>query len=139
MVAAVRVHKAGRLEALVYEAVEFAAPGAGQVRIKQHACGINFIDVYFRIGMYPAPLPFVIGNEGAGEVTAVGEGVKDLKVGDRVAYVAGPGSYTAERLLAADLAVKLPAKVSYEQAVGAMLIGVTAQDIVLPVHRVGDC
>ena len=91
MVAAVRVHKPGGPEALTYEDIDIGAPGAGQVRIKQHACGINYIDVYFRMGMYPAPsLPFVAGNEGAGEVTAVGEGVTDLKVGDRVAYVHEP-------------------------------------------------
>ena len=78
MVAAVRVHKPGGPEALVYEDVQVGAPGPGQIRIRQHACGINFIDVYFRIGMYPAPLPFVIGNVGAGEVTAVGDGVKDF-------------------------------------------------------------
>src|SRR5262250_227365 len=136
MVAAVRVHKPGGPEAMVYEDVPVGAPGPGQIRIKQHAAGINFIDVYFRIGMYPAPLPFVIGNEGAGEVVAVGQGVKDLKAGDRVAYVAGPGSYTAERLLPADRAVKLPDKISYEQAAGMMLKGMTAQYLVRRVHKV---
>jgi NADPH:quinone reductase len=135
MVAAVRVHKPGGPEALVYEDVQVGAPGAGQIRIKQHAAGINFIDVYFRIGMYPAPLPFVIGNEGAGEVIAVGDGVKDVKVGDRVAYVAGPGSYTAERLLPADRAVKLPDSISYEQAAGMMLKGMTAQYLIRHVHK----
>jgi len=136
MVAAVRVHKAGGPEVLTYEDVEVGAPGAGQIRIKQHACGINFIDVYFRIGMYPAPLPFVIGNEGSGEVTAVGDGVKDFKVGDRVAYVAGPGSYTAERLLPADRGVKLPDSISHEQAAGMMLKGMTAQYLIRRVHKV---
>src|SRR5437870_1978879 len=136
MVAAVRVHKAGGPEVLTYEDVEVGAPGPGQIRVKQHACGINFIDVYFRIGMYPAPLPFVIGNEGAGEVVAVGEGVKDFKVGDRVAYVAGPGSYTAERLLPADRVVKLPDAISYEQAAGMMLKGMTAHYLVRRVHKV---
>ena len=136
MVAAVRVHKSGGPEVLTYEDVDVGAPGQGQIRIKQHACGINFIDVYFRIGMYPAPLPFVIGNEGAGEVVAVGEGVKDFKVGERVAYVAGPGSYTAERLLPADRAVKLPDAISYEQAAGMMLKGMTAQYLVRRVHKV---
>ncbi|HEV3185152.1 MAG TPA: quinone oxidoreductase [Xanthobacteraceae bacterium] len=135
MVAAVRVHKPGGPEVLTYEDVEVGKPGAGQIRIKQHACGINFIDVYFRIGMYPAPLPFVIGNEGAGEVVAVGDGVKDLKAGDRVAYVAGPGAYTAERLLPADRAVKLPAAISYEQAAGMMLKGMTAQYLIRHVHK----
>ena len=110
-------------------------PGPGQLRVRQRAAGINFIDVYFRIGMYPAPLPFVIGNEGAGDVVAVGEGVKDFKVGDRVAYVA-MGSYEAERLLPADRAVKLPDAISYEQAAGMMLKGMTAQYLVRRVHKV---
>jgi NADPH2:quinone reductase len=89
MVAAVRVHKVGGPEVLTYEQVEVPAPGQGQIRVKQHACGVNFIDTYFRMGMYPSPvgLPFVAGNEGAGEVVAVGSGVTDFKVGDRVGYV----------------------------------------------------
>jgi NADPH2:quinone reductase len=122
---------------LTYEDIDIGAPGAGQVRIKHHASGINYIDVYFRMGMYPAPsLPFVAGNEGAGEVTAVGEGVKDLKVGDRVAYVHAMGGYAAERLLPAERAVKLPAGISYEQAAGMMLKGMTAQYLVRRVHKV---
>ena len=121
---------------LKFEDVDIPAPGQGQVRVKQGAAGINFIDVYFRIGMYPAPLPFVIGNEGSGQVTAVGDGVKDFKVGDRVAYVAGPGSYTAERLLPADRGVKLPDSISHEQAAGMMLKGMTAQYLIRRVHKV---
>src|SRR6202046_4031726 len=110
MVAAVRVHKPGGPEVLTYEEVEVGAPGQGQVRVKQHACGLNYIDTYFRSGLYPAPsMPFISGNEGAGEVTAVGSGVSDVKVGDRVAYVSALGSYAAERLMAADRVVKLPA------------------------------
>lgn len=129
MVAAVRVHKHGGPEVLTLEDIEVGAPGQGQVRVKQHACGVNFIDTYFRIGMYPSPvgMPFVAGNEGAGEVTAVGPGVTDIKVGDRVAYVVGLGGYAAERLLPADRAVKLPDGISYEQAAGMMLKGMTAQ------------
>ena len=128
MVAAVRVHKVGGPEVLAFEEVEVGAPGAGQVRLKQHACGLNFIDTYFRSGLYPAPsMPFIAGNEGAGEVTAVGEGVTDIKVGDRVGYVAPLGAYSAERVLPADRAVKLPDSISYEQAAGMMLKGMTAQ------------
>jgi NADPH2:quinone reductase len=127
MVAAVRVHKLGGPEVLTYEDVEVGAPGPGQIRIRQHACGVNFIDTYFRTGLYPAPsLPFVAGNEGAGEVVAVGEGVTDLKAGDRVAYVVTLGGYAAERLLLVDRAVKLPDAISYEQAAGMMLKGMTA-------------
>ena len=129
MVAAVRVHKHGGPEVLTYEQVEVAAPGPGQVRVKQRAAGINFIDTYFRMGMYPSPagMPFVAGNEGAGDVVAVGPGVTDIKVGDRVAYVSALGGYAEERLLPAERAVKLPAAISYEQAAGMMLKGMTAQ------------
>jgi NADPH:quinone reductase len=129
MVAAVRVHKLGGPEVLTYEDIEVPAPGQGQVKIKQHACGVNFIDTYFRMGMYPSPmgLPFVVGNEGAGEVIAVGPGVTGLKIGDRVAYVVTLGAYAAERLLPADRAVKLPDNISYEQAAAMMLKGMTVQ------------
>src|SRR6202050_558985 len=128
MVAAVRVHKTGGPEVLTYEDIEVPPPGAGQVRIKQHACGINFIDTYFRSGLYPAPsLPFVAGNEGAGEVAAVGPGVAEVKVGDRVAYVSALGSYAAERLMPAERVVKLPDAITYEQAAGMMLKGMTVE------------
>src|SRR5688572_17996819 len=99
MVAAVRIHKAGGAEVLTYEDVGLPAPGQGQVRVKQGAAGINFIDVYFRNGAYPPPggYPFIAGNEGSGDVTAVGPGVSDIKVGDRVAAVFPFGGYAAER------------------------------------------
>jgi NADPH2:quinone reductase len=127
MTAAVRVHQPGGPDALVYENVDVGAPGKGEIRMRQHACGVNFIDVYFRSGYYAAPsLPFIAGSEGAGEVTAVGEGVSDLKVGDRVAYAMGLGGYAQERLLAADRAVKIPDGISYEQAAAMMLKGMTA-------------
>ncbi len=129
MVAAVRVHKVGGPEVLTYEQVDVPAPGPGQLRVRQRACGVNFIDVYFRIGLYPAPggLPFVAGNEAAGEVVDVGSGVSEFKRGDRVAYVNGPGCYTEERLVPADRAVKLPANISYEQAAAMMLKGMTVE------------
>jgi NADPH2:quinone reductase len=129
MVAAVRVHKYGGPEVLTYEDIEVPAPGQGQIRVKQHACGVNFIDTYFRMGMYPSPvgLPFVAGNEGAGEVVAVGPGVTEFKNGDRVGYVVTLGCYAGERVLAADRAVKLPDNIGYEQAAGMMLKGMTAE------------
>jgi NADPH2:quinone reductase len=129
MVAAVRVHKIGGPEVLTLDDVEVPAPGQGQIKIKQHAIGVNFIDTYFRIGLYPSPvgMPFVAGNEGAGQITEVGPGVTDLKVGDRVAYVVPLGGYSAERLLPAERAVKLPDNISYEQAAAMMLKGMTAQ------------
>ncbi len=136
MVAAVRVHKPGGPEVMKYEDVEVGAPGQGQIRVRIHACGLNYIDTYFRSGLYPPPaVPFVLGNEGAGEVTAVGPGVTDFKVGDRVAWVM-IGSYAAERLLPADRAVKLPANISYEQAAAMMLKGMTAQYLLRRTHKV---
>jgi NADPH2:quinone reductase len=139
MVAAVRVHKTGGPEVLTYEDVDIPAPGQGQVKIKQHASGVNFIDCYFRMGMYPSPvgLPFIAGNESAGEVSAVGPGVTDLKVGDRVAYVGPLGGYAAERLVPADRAVKLPNNISYEQAAGMMLKGMTVQYLLNRTFKVG--
>lgn len=138
MVAAVRVHKVGGPEVLTYEDVPVAEPGPGQVKVRNHACGVNFIDTYFRMGMYPSPvgLPFVSGNEGAGEVIAVGPGVTEIKVGDRVGYVSGLGAYAAERLLPADRAVKLPDNISYEQAAAMMLKGLTVQYLVRQTYKV---
>src|SRR4051812_47894097 len=129
MVAAVRVHKYGGPEVLTYEDVEVPAPGPGQIRVKNHACGLNFIDTYFRSGLYPSPtgLPFIGGNEGAGEVIAAGPGVTEVTVGDRVGYTSALGSYTAERIMPADRVVKLPDAISYEQAAGMMLKGMTVQ------------
>ena len=138
MVAAVRVHKVGGPEVLTFEEIDVPAPGQGQLRVKQYACGVNFIDTYFRMGMYPSPvgLPFVAGNEGAGEVVAVGPGVTDFKVGDRVGYVTGLGCYSAERLVPADRAVKLPASINYEQAAAIMLKGMTAEYLVRRTFKV---
>jgi NADPH2:quinone reductase len=129
MVAAVRVHKAGGPEVLTYEEVDLPAPGPGQIRIKQGAIGINYIDTYFRQGAYPPPngYPFIAGNEGSGDVVAVGSGVTDIKVGDRVAAVAPLGGYASERILPADRAVKVPSNISHEQAAGMMLKGMTAE------------
>jgi len=138
MVAAVRVHKVGGPEVLTYEEIEIGAPGQGQIRVKQHACGVNFIDTYFRMGMYPSPvgLPFVAGNEAAGEVTAVGPGVTEFKVGDRVAYVVALGCYAAERLVPADRAVKLPSNINYDQAAVMMLKCMTAEYLVRRTFKV---
>jgi NADPH:quinone reductase len=140
MVAAVRVHKVGGPEVLTYEDISVQAPGPGQLRVKQHAIGVNFVDVYFRIGLYPPPggLPFVVGNEAAGEVVDIGPGVSEFKRGDRVAYVQGPGCYAAERLVPADRAVKLPDKISYEQAAGMMLKGLTVQYLVRRTFKVEE-
>ena len=138
MVAAVRVHKTGGPEVLTFEEIEVPAPGPGQVKIRNRAIGVNFIDTYFRMGMYPSPvgMPFVSGNEAAGDVIAVGPGVTDLKVGDRVGYTSALGSYAAERILPADRAVKLPDVISYEQAAAMMLKGMTAQYLLRRTYKV---
>lgn len=132
MVAAVRVHKVGGPEVLTYEDIDVPPPAQGQIRVKQHAIGVNFVDTYFRSGLYPAPggLPFVAGNEAAGEVVEVGPGVSEFKRGDRVAYVQGPGCYTQERNVPADRVVKLPANIGYEQAAAMMLKGMTVEYLV---------
>src|ERR1051325_4388108 len=125
MVAAVRVHKHGGPEVLTFEDVEIPAPGQGQIKIKTHAAGINFIDTYFRMGMYPSPvgMPFTAGNESAGEGLEVGPGVPELTMRGRGAYLGPLGAYAAERLVPADRAVKLPDNISYDQAAGMMLKG----------------
>src|SRR5262245_52066476 len=138
MVAAVRVHKTGGPEVLTFEQIDIPAPGPGQIKLKQHACGVNYIDTYFRMGMYPSPvgLPFTAGNEGAGEVIAVGSGVTDVKVGDRVGYVVALGGYAQERVMPADRAVKLPDAITYEQAAAMMLKGMTAQYLLRRTYNV---
>src|ERR1044072_7075567 len=108
MTKAVRVHKVGGPEALVYEAIDLTAPGPGEVRIRQHAVGLNFIDVYYRTGLYKAPgLPFIAGNEASGEVLSVGPGVTNFHPGDRVAYYFNLGGFVSERVIPAAKAVKL--------------------------------
>lgn len=129
MVMAVRVHETGGPDVLTWEEVEIGEPGAGEVRIRHTAIGLNFIDTYFRSGLYPAPngLPFIPGNEGAGVVLAVGEGVSHVKPGDRVAYVGPLGSYAQERLVPGDRLVVIPDGVDDKTAAGMMLKGMTAQ------------
>lgn len=139
MAKAIRVHDTGGPEALRFEEVEVPAPGKGEVAVKHTAIGVNFIDVYYRTGVYVAPQkPFGLGLEGAGVVTAVGEGVSWLKEGDRVAYASGPlGAYATERTMAADLLVKIPAGVSDEVAAASMLKGMTAQYLLRRTFKVG--
>src|SRR6185503_2139065 len=108
MTHAIRIHQTGGPEVLKWEKVEVGEPGPGQVRLRQQAAGINFIDVYHRTGLYPQPLPFIPGVEGAGVVDRVGADVASLKVGDRVAYAGPIGGYAEERLIDADRLVKLP-------------------------------
>ncbi|WP_222910203.1 quinone oxidoreductase family protein [Pseudomonas sp. DNDY-54] len=113
------------------------APGAGEVRVRNHAIGLNFIDTYFRGGLYvPPSLPSGLGTEGAGEIEAVGEGVSEFKVGDRVAYATGPlGAYGEHHRLPARHLVKLPDSISYEQAAAVMLKGLTTQYLLRQVYQ----
>lgn len=110
-----------------FEDVAVGEPGPGQVRVRNHAIGLNFIDTYFRAGAYKAETPFVLGNEAAGEILAVGPGVAGFAVGDRIGYTSTLGCYAQERVLDAKFAVKLPDAISYETAAGMMLKGLTAQ------------
>jgi NADPH:quinone reductase len=126
MAKAVRVHEAGGPEVLTYEEIEVPAPGKGEVRIRQRACGLNFIDTYFRTGLYKAPgLPFIVGNEASGDVIDVGPGVTGFHPGDRVAYTFALGGYASERIMPAERLVKLPDMITYEQAAVLMLKGLT--------------
>jgi NADPH:quinone reductase len=134
----VRVHETGGPEVLRYEEVELGAPGPGEVRLRQTAVGLNFIDVYFRTGLYPPPtLPFVLGLEGAGVVEEVGEGVSEVAKGQRVAYAAQPlGAYAEARLMPAHRLVPVPEGISDEQAAAMMLKGMTAQYLLRRTFRV---
>ena len=137
---AIRVHKTGGPDVLNWEEVEVGEPGPGQVKLRQEAAGLNFIDVYHRTGLYKQDMPFTPGVEGAGVVEAVGADVANVKKGDRVAYAGPIGGYAEERLIDADRLVKLPKDISCEQAAAAMLQGMTAQMLlrsVFPVHE-GD-
>ncbi|MFD0987157.1 quinone oxidoreductase family protein [Methyloligella solikamskensis] len=138
MTHAMRVHEYGGPDVMRWEEVEIGDPGPGEAKIKQTAIGLNFIDVYTRKGLYPQPsFPFVPGFEGAGEVLAVGEGVSDIAIGDRVAYAGAVGAYAEERLLPADKLVKIPDGVTDEVAAAAMLKGMTAEALLKQVYKVG--
>lgn len=136
MVHAIRVHQTGGPEVLQWEEIEVGQPGPGQVRLRQEAAGLNYIDVYHRTGLYPQELPFVPGVEGAGVVTAVGSGVTDLTAGDRVAYGGPIGGYAEERLIDADRLVKLPDEIPLETAAAMMLQGMTAHMLLRSVYSV---
>ncbi len=128
MVKAVRVEAPGGVEVMKLVDVDLPPPAKGEARVEHRAIGVNFIDVYFRSGLYPQPLPAGLGKEGAGVVTAVGEGVTHVKPGDRVAYCDGPpGSYAEARNIAASVLVKLPDGIDFETAAAMMLKGLTVQ------------
>ena len=136
MAHAIRIHQTGGPEVLQWEEVEVGEPGPGQVRIRQEAAGLNFIDVYHRTGLYKQETPFTPGVEGAGVVEAVGAGVTNVRQGDRIAYAGPLGGYAEERLIDADRVVKVPDGISTEQAAGMMLQGMTAQMLLRSVYPV---
>ena len=138
MVNAIRIHEYGGVDKMKWEAVDVGAPGQGQIRVKHRAIGFNYIDTYFRSGLYKFPsLPHVLGTEGSGDVVAVGPGVTDFKVGDRVAYANPPGAYIEERLMPAERAVKLPDSITYETAAAMMLQGMTVRYLLRDTYKVG--
>ena len=133
---AIRIHEVGGPDVLRWEDIEVGEPGPGQVKLRQEAVGLNFIDVYHRTGLYPQAMPFTPGTEGAGVVEAVGSDVAHFKKGDRVAYASAIGGYAEERLIDADRVVKLPKDISTEQAAAMMLQGMTAQMLLRSVFPV---
>ncbi len=135
---AVRVHAFGGPEVMRIETVEVGAPSDGEVLVRNHAAGVNYIDTYFRTGHYKPPsMPFILGNEAAGEIIAVGRGVDGFKLGDRVAYVATLGCYARARLVPVGRLVKLPKRIDYETAAAMMLKGLTAQYLLRQTFQVG--
>ena len=125
---AIRIQQTGGPEVMQYVDVDVGPPGPGEAQVRHEAIGLNYIDVYFRTGLYPLPLPAGIGLEGAGVVTAVGEGVGHVRPGDRVAYSGvPPGSYSELRNMPAQLLLKLPRGIGFETAAGMMLKGLTVQ------------
>lgn len=135
---AVRIHRNGGPEVLQYEDVEMPSPGSGEILVRHTAIGLNFLDIYYRSGLYPAPngLPLTPGGEAAGVVAATGPGVSDLKEGDRVAYTTPLGAYAEQRVIAADRVVRVPDGVSDEQAAAIMLKGMTAAYLLLRTYPV---
>lgn len=137
MTKAIRIHQTGGPEVLQWEDISVGEPGPGQVKLEQSACGLNYIDVYGRSGMYPVgDLPAVIGMEGVGSVAAIGAGVEGLATGDRVAYPMNLGSYAEQRLIDADKLVKLPDSISDETAAAMMLKGLTAHYLLFRTYPV---
>ncbi|MDX2287834.1 MAG: quinone oxidoreductase [Hyphomicrobiaceae bacterium] len=138
MVHAIRIHTYGGPEVMRWDDVAVGAPGAGEVRLRHTAVGLNYIDTYHRTGAYPLPaLPGVIGMEGAGVVEAVGPGVSDVQPGDRVAYANPIGAYAEERLIPADRVVKIPAGIADETAAAMMLQGMTVRYLLRETFPVG--
>jgi NADPH:quinone reductase len=126
----IRIDEYGGPEVLRLREIDLPEPGPGEVRVRLHAAGLNFVDIYYRRGAYPAPLPFTPGNEGSGIVEAIGEGVEEFKPGDRVAYTLHPGSYAEANIVPANLLIPLPDDLSFEQGAAFTLQGLTAHYLI---------
>lgn len=127
MVTAIRVHTLGGPEVLTSEEVEVGQPGSGEVLVRHTAIGVNFIDTYFRSGLYKTALPLIPGNEAAGVVEAVGDGVTEITEGQRVVYLHGPGTYVQKRIVPADKLIPIPDNIPDEVAAAVLLKGLSAQ------------
>ena len=139
MTEAMLVHEFGGPDVMQLSEIELKPPGKGEVLVRIHAAGVNFIDTYFRTGAYTPPsMPFIPGSEAAGEIAAVGKGVKTFKAGDRVAFVVALGCYARERIVPADRLVLLPKSLSYETAAAMMLKGLTAQYLLRQTYKVKE-
>ncbi len=134
MMKAVRIYKIGGPEVLSYEDVPLPEPGAGQVRVKIEAIGVNYADIYQRSGLYPSQLPTTLGQEAAGVVDAVGPDVTDVRVGERVAYTSQPGAYAEYAVVAASFLVPLPEGIETQTAAAVMLQGMTAHYLALSTY-----
>src|SRR5690348_283910 len=135
MAKAIRIHETGGAEVLRLENVEVGDPGPGEARVRHSGIAVNFIDIYVRTGLYPTPLPSGIGSDAVGVVEAVGPGVTDIQVGDRVGYLIGPqGAYSEARVMPAEVLIPLPDGVSDRTASTLMMKGMTAQYLFRQVH-----
>lgn len=134
---AIVAHENGSPDVMRWESIDLAPPGAGEVRVRHTAVGLNFIDTYYRSGLYPAKLPIGLGSEGAGVVEGIGPGVTGIAEGDRVAYATGPlGSYSEARNIAASFLVKIPAGIDDAIAAASLLKGMTAEYLIRRTHAV---
>ncbi|MEA2751345.1 MAG: NADPH:quinone reductase, partial [Myxococcales bacterium] len=137
MTHAIRIHQTGGPDMLRWEVVDLPAPAAGEVRVRHTAIGVNFVDTYFRTGLYPTKLPAVLGSEAAGVIEELGEGVTGFAKGDRVAYATGPlGAYSEARNIPAAHLVELPEGIDDVTAAASMLKGMTAQYLVRRTHAI---
>lgn len=136
MALVIRIEKTGGPEVLRLEDLPVRDPGPGEIRVRHHAIGVNFVDIYYRTGLYPLPLPSGLGVEGAGSVEAVGTGVEALRVGDRVVYTGPIGAYAEVRNVPAERCIKLPSEVDYRTAAAVFTRGLTVHALVRRTHPV---